>query len=270
MGIAADDILADWHASAAALAWQLDMGLADVIGEDPVSAYDLPDTMASSTSPGSVVAKAATLSVAPEPAGDPAAVALDAANGAASLAALHQAMRDFDGCELKRGARSTVFADGNPVARVMVLGEAPGREEDMEGRPLVGAAGQLLDRMFSAIGLSRRAETRESAVYITNVLPWRPPGDRDPSPEEVALLMPFVRRHVDLIAPDVIVTLGNMSLFALTGNLGIMRARGTWGTALGRPHLPILHPAFLLRNPINKREAWADLLTLQDWLRRNP
>lgn len=268
MGIAADDILADWHASAAALAWQMDMGLVDVIGEDPVSAYDLPDTTAPRLPPQPAMAPAAAAAIVREPASDPLEMARDAAKGAGSLAALHLALKGFDSCELKRGAKSTVFADGNPKARVLLLGDAPGRDEDIEGRPFVGAAGQLLDRMFAAIGLSRSAEARESAVYITNVLPWRPPGNRDPSPEEVALLMPFVRRHIDLAAPDVIVTLGNTSLYAMTGNRGIMRMRGTWGTALGRPHLPMLHPADLLRNPATKREAWADLLSLQDWLRR--
>lgn len=269
MGIAADDILADWHASAAALAWQVDMGLSEVIGEDPVSAYDLPDTSPQRAAPVPAVAAVAP-AAPPEPPADPVQAARDAATAAGSLAALHQAMQEFDGCELKRGARNTVFADGNPAARVLVLGEAPGRDEDIEGRPFVGAAGQLLDRMFAAIGLSRGDPARDSAIYITNVLPWRPPGNRDPSPEEVALLMPFVRRHVELVNPQLIVTMGNTPLFALTGNRGIMRARGTWGTALGRPHLPMLHPAYLLRNPAAKREAWADLLALKDWLRRNP
>jgi uracil-DNA glycosylase family 4 len=267
MGIAADDILADWHASVAALAWQLDMGLTDVIGENPVSAYDLPDTSAQRPAPQPAPPPVPSATAVQ---GDPVKAASDAADGAGSLAALHQALKDFDGCELKRGARNTVFADGNPRARVLVLGEAPGREEDLEGRPFVGPAGQLLDRMFAAIGLSRAAQARETAIYITNVLPWRPPGNRDPSPEEVALLMPFVRRHIELAAPDVIVTLGNTPFFALTGNRGIVRARGIWGQALGRPNLPMLHPAYLLRNPAAKREAWADLLSLQDWLRRNP
>jgi DNA polymerase len=179
------------------------------------------------------------------------------------LPALRDIIAAFDLCDLKKGARNTVFADGNPAARVLILGEAPGREEDIEGRPFVGRAGQLLDRMFAAIGLSRGAADPEAAVYITNVLPWRPPGNRDPEPAEVAMMRPFVERHIALMNPQVIVVMGNTPLYALTGQKGVMRARGTWTTVLGKPMLPMVHPAYLLRNPIAKREAWADLLSLQ-------
>jgi DNA polymerase len=161
-----------------------------------------------------------------------------------------------------------VFADGNPEARVLILGEAPGAEEDREGRPFVGRAGQLLDRMFAAIGLARTAPDPESALYITNVLPWRPPGNRDPEPGEIAMLRPFVERHISLVDPEVIVVMGNTPLDALTGARGILRARGVWTEALGRPLLPMTHPAYLLRNPAAKREAWADLLALQARLAR--
>ncbi|MES2550604.1 MAG: uracil-DNA glycosylase, partial [Pseudomonadota bacterium] len=180
---------------------------------------------------------------------------------------LSAAMASFDLCDLKKGARNTVFADGNPKARVLILGEAPGAEEDREGRPFVGRAGQLLDRMFAAIGLSRTSPDARSAVYITNVLPWRPPGNRDPEPAEIAMMLPFVERHIALVDPQVIVVVGNTSLFALTGGKGILRARGTWSQALGKPLLPMAHPAYLLRNPSAKREAWADLLSLQARLR---
>ena len=166
-------------------------------------------------------------------------------------------------CELKKGARNTVFSDGNPAARVLVLGEAPGADEDREGRPFVGKAGQLLDRMFAAIGLSRTSPNAEASLYITNVMPWRPPGNRDPEPGEIAMMQPFVERHIALVDPEVIVVMGNTPLFALTGGKGILRARGTWTTALGKPLLPMTHPAYLLRNPAAKREAWADLLSLQ-------
>jgi DNA polymerase len=150
---------------------------------------------------------------------------------------------------------------------VLILGEAPGRDEDVEGRPFVGRAGQLLDRMFAAIGLSRSAAEPEQAIYITNVLPWRPPGNRDPEPAEIAMMRPFVERHIALMNPRVIVVMGNTPLYALTGQKGVLRARGTWTTALDRPMLPMVHPAYLLRNPIAKREAWADLLSLQSRIR---
>jgi uracil-DNA glycosylase family 4 len=179
-------------------------------------------------------------------------------------------LRGFEGCELRHGARNLVFSDGNPEARVMIVGEAPGRDEDIQGKPFVGRAGQLLDAMLSAIGLSRTAEDASHAVYITNMLPWRPPQNRDPTPEEISMLQPFVRRHVELAAPEVLILMGNWACFGLLGKRGITRMRGTWEEALGRPALPMFHPAYLLRNPAAKREAWADLLSLKAKLRGEP
>ena len=184
------------------------------------------------------------------------------ASSAGTLAALAAAQEAFDGIELKKGARNFCFADGDPGARVMILGEAPGDEEDRQGRPFVGRAGQLLDRMFAAIGLSRTAVDAAQALYIVNVLTWRPPGNRDPSPDEILVSMPFVRRHVELAAPDLIVLMGNIPCQAALGRRGILRLRGQWVEAFGRPALPMTHPAYLLRNPAAKREAWADLLSL--------
>jgi DNA polymerase len=184
---------------------------------------------------------------------------------------LRSALAAYEHCELKRGAKSLVFADGLPGARVLVLGEAPGREEDIEGRPFVGRAGQLLDRMFAAIGLGRGNPDPARALYITNVMPWRPPQNRDPEAGEIAMMLPFVTRHIDLADPEMIVVMGNTPLQALFGHKGITRARGRWAEALGRPVLPMFHPAYLLRQPILKREAWADLLALNDRLRgRHP
>jgi DNA polymerase len=194
---------------------------------------------------------------------DPVAAARAAAAAAMDLDGLRQAITAFDLCDLKKGARTTVFADGTPKARVLILGEAPGREEDQAGLPFVGAAGQLLDRMFAAIGLSRTSPDPATALYITNVLPWRPPQNREPTAEEIAMLRPFVERHIDLAAPEVIVVMGNTPAQALLGQKGILRLRGTWAEALGRPVLPMTHPAYLLRTPAAKREAWADLLALQ-------
>jgi len=150
---------------------------------------------------------------------------------------------------------------------VMIVGEAPGREEDIEGRPFVGRAGQLLDKMFAAIGLGRGAPDPARALYIANVLPWRPPGNRDPEPDEVAMMLPFVRRHIALAAPEVLVLMGNAPAGAILGRRGITRLRGIWTEALGLPVLPMLHPAYLLRNPAAKADAWADLLALQQRLR---
>lgn len=262
MGIATD-IADDWEASLAALAWQVEAGVDEVIGDGPVNRYELA-IEAAKTAVAQPVAQADAGRVV---AGDPVAEARALAGQAQTLDALREVMAAFDHCELKRGARNLVFADGNPAARVLVLGEAPGAEEDREGRPFVGKAGQLLDRMFAAIGLSRSSPDAQSALYITNVLPWRPPGNRDPEAGEIAMMLPFVERHIALVNPEVIVVVGNTPLFALTGGRGILRARGTWAEALGRPLLPMTHPAYLLRNPAAKREAWADLLSLQARLR---
>ncbi|HBS49551.1 MAG TPA: uracil-DNA glycosylase, partial [Rhodobacteraceae bacterium] len=191
------------------------------------------------------------------PEADPVEEAEAAARAAGSLDALRAALDAFAHCELKRGARNLVFSDGVPGARVMLIGEAPGRDEDREGRPFVGRAGQLLDRMLAAIGLSRA-----DSVYITNVLPWRPPNNRDPLPAEIAMMRPFLRRHVELAAPEIVVLVGNHACQAVLDRKGITRLRGTWAEAYGRPALPVFHPAYLLRTPAAKREAWADLLDI--------
>lgn len=263
MGIAAN-IAEDWHAALAALAWQVEAGADETILDAPVNRYEL-----AAEAPKPLSAKASLPAALPSGSGatDPVAVAKSVAKQAATLGALQAALTAFDHCDLKKGARNTVFSDGNPQARVLILGEAPGAEEDREGRPFVGRAGQLLDRMFAAIGLSRSSPDAETALYITNVMPWRPPGNRDPEPAEIAMMLPFVERHIALVDPKVIVVVGNTPLFALTGTKGILRARGTWGEALGKPLLPMTHPAYLLRNPSAKREAWADLLSLQARLR---
>lgn len=272
MGIAADiapdiasAVASDWDAALAALSWQLDAGVDEVLGDAPVDRY----AIAAEPPPRIPVPAAVTAPSRPAPPlppaseTDPADVARAVAGAARTLDELREALAGFDLCELKKGARNTVFADGNPKARVLILGEAPGREEDLEGRPFVGRAGQLLDRMFAAIGVSRSSPGAEAALYITNVMPWRPPGNRDPEPAEIAMMRPFVERHIDLVDPQVIVVMGNTPLIALTGHRGILRARGHWTEALGRPLLPMTHPAYLLRNPGAKREAWADLLSLK-------
>lgn len=256
-----------YDAALAALGWMLEIGVCEPVGDVPVNGYDLPDRLAEPVRP---VPEAAAQAKAPpvmrlvaEPEIDSVAVARKAAAKAATLEDLREAMLSYGHCPLKLGARNTVFADGNPRARVMIVGEAPGREEDLEGKPFVGRSGQLLDRMLGAIGLSRSDPAPEAAVYITNVLPWRPPGNREPEPGEIAQMLPFLARHVQLIDPDVILLLGNTACAAGLGTQGIMRLRGHWTEAFGRPALATLHPANLFRVPLNKRLVWADLLALR-------
>jgi DNA polymerase len=201
--------------------------------------------------------------VTPLPSPDSAIMAArEAAKSAATLDDLRHLLERFDGCPLKATATQLVFADGNPQARVMLVGEAPGRDEDIEGLPFVGRSGKLLDRMLAAIGLDR------TTVYIANIVPWRPPGNRTPTPQESAICLPFIRRQIELANPDVLVCLGGPSAQTLLGiKEGIMKARGRWfsyytGTREIRA-LPTFHPAFLLRSPAQKRFAWRDFLAIK-------
>jgi len=187
--------------------------------------------------------------------------AREAARSAANLDELRGILDRFEGCALKGGASRLVFADGTPGSRLMFVGEAPGAEEDRQGLPFVGRSGQLLDRMLHAIGLDR------SKVYIANIVPWRPPGNRTPTPVETQICLPFVQRQIELCNPDILVTVGQPSTGALIGVQGIMKNRGRWfpyqtGTREIRA-MPMLHPAYLLRSPIGKRLAWRDLLTIK-------
>jgi len=246
----------DFHTAKALLDWQIELGITEAICDAPVNRYEVPEKQAK---PTPAVAPAPV----PEEKPDAVSEAKATAKSCNDLNALMAAMAAFDHCELKRGARNLVFSDGNAQARVMIIGEAPGRDEDREGRPFVGRAGQLLDRMLAAIDLGRDTQATENAVYITNVLPWRPPQNRDPKPEEIAMLLPFLERHVEMVDPQVIVLMGNISCQAGLGRRGIARLRGKWAEAYARPALPMFHPAYLLRNPHAKREAWADLLELK-------
>ena len=188
--------------------------------------------------------------------------AREAARSAASLEELRAILDAFEGCALRATATQLVFADGNPQARLMFVGEAPGRDEDIEGLPFVGRSGKLLDRMLTAIGLDRKS------AYIANIVPWRPPGNRTPTPQETAICLPFTRRQIELVDPDVLVCLGNPSTQTLLStNEGITKTRGRWfrfhtGTREIRA-MPTFHPAFLLRNPISKRLAWRDFLAIK-------
>jgi len=241
-----------------ALAWQVELGADEAIGDAPVDRFE-----ALERAPRPVPA----IAVAPEPAPAPAPAGLGTAELAAAcadLAALKAAMAGFDGCALKAGARNLVFADGNPAARLMVIGEAPGRDEDLAGLPFVGRSGQLLDRMLAAIGLSRRAEEPARSVYITNTLPWRPPQNREPSADEVAMMVPFLYRHIELKGPEALLLVGASALRTLMQTPeGITRMRGRWLDWRGVPVIATFHPAALLRDGTKKREVWADLLSLK-------
>src|SRR6202012_3311895 len=252
------------------LAFYLEAGVDCALTEEPVNRLADPDLVPAPravASPGPLRTDPAALPAAPNPAsrGDttvaPEAVILsarEAARPAPSLEALRALLEKFDGCALKFTATRLGFADGNPQARVMFVGEAPGREEDLEGLPFVGRSGKLLDRMIAAIGLNR------SSAYIANVIPWRPPGNRTPTPQETQICLPFIQRQIELVNPDVLVTLGNPSTQTLLGTReGIMRSRGKWvvydtGTRVLRAP-PTFHPAYLLRSPSYKRMSWQDL-----------
>lgn len=248
----------------ALLRWYLEAGVDEAVGETPVDRY----ATAPPAAPAAFAPQPQRVALPPggPPAAGPAAVtSAHAAFAAATLAELRAAIESYAGCPLKLGARSTVFGTGATEARLMVVGEAPGEEEDRQGLPFVGPSGKLLDRMLDSIGLSRGRD-----VYITNVLPWRPPANRTPAPAEVEQCLPFVERHIELVDPAMLLVLGGAAAQALLGRRdSIGRLRGQWlaysSTRLPRP-IPALatyHPAFLLRTPAMKREVWKDLLMLR-------
>src|ERR1700759_2183514 len=235
------------------LAFYLEAGVDCALTEEPVNRLADPDIAPRPSEP------APPQQVRSSPAAVPAA--RGAARPAPTLEVLRGLLENFDGCALKSTATRLVFADGNPQARIMFVGEAPGREEDIEGLPFVGRSGQLLNRMIGAIGLDR------TKAYIANVIPWRPPGNRTPTPQETQICLPFIRRQIELVNPDVLVTLGNPSTQTLLSTReGIMRTRGKWfdydtGTRVIRA-LATFHPAYLLRSPSYKRLAWQDLRSI--------
>jgi DNA polymerase len=267
---------------ASLLKWYVDQGIDETIGEEAVDRFAAP-------APVSASALSVTPVQAPVPAPTPIRAAIQAplprgpvpiespqlvedaralARRCASVGELEQAVRAFEGCALKRTAKNTVFADGVAGAPVMVVGEAPGADEDRLGKPFVGVSGQLMDRMFEAIGMSR-----ERDLYITNILFWRPPGNRTPTLSEQAICLAFTRRHIELARPKVLVLAGGTAAKSVLDTTeGIMRLRGKW-TSLGLddgstvPTLPTFHPAYLLRTPASKRQSWSDLLALDKKLR---
>jgi DNA polymerase len=247
------------------LAFYLEAGVDCALTDEPVNRLTDPDAAAppreaapaqpARTIPAAIPAARVEAAPAPEAA---ITSAREAARTAPTLEALRELLEKFDGCALKHTATRLVFADGNPKARVMFVGEAPGRDEDLEGLPFVGRSGKLLDRMIAAIGLDR------SKAYIANVIPWRPPGNRTPTPQETLICLPFIQRQIELVDPDILVTLGNPSTQSLLSTReGIMRTRGRWfdydtGTRTIRA-IATFHPAYLLRSPSYKRMSWQDL-----------
>jgi len=259
----------DRDARVALLRWYIEMGVDEAIGAEPVNRFApapaIPTPILAPTPRPS--AASATAAAPPkaltESLAEAARSARQLAAGAKTVEALAAVIAGFDGCGLKRTATNTVFADGNPAAPVMIIGEGPGADEDRIGRPFVGRAGQLLDRMLAAIGLDRQS------AHITNVVYWRPPGNRTPTTAEIASCLPFVLRHIALVHPKILVLAGGTAAGALLpGGQGITRLRGRWfdleipGLA-PVPTLPMFHPSFLLHTPERKREAWRDLLALR-------
>ncbi len=262
--------------AAGALLWWAAAGVNFTLGERPFDHFAAPEAVSSrlrdgpaaeSAPPSRPAAAFAPRASAPLLGAPAQAAAAELAAAARDLPALRATLESFEGCGLKKTATQLVFSDGVPGSRVMLVGEGPGGDEDRIGRPFVGRAGQLLDRMLQAIGLDR------SQVYIANVVPWRPPGNRTPTPEETQICLPFIKRQIELAAPQFLVCLGALSAQTLLGvKSGITRARGSWypymcGDGREIRAIAMLHPAYLLRSPSQKRAAWADMRALSAALR---
>ena len=234
----------------------MEFGVTETISERPINRFEVKPEPKKVPKPATPAIEAGIARKAPEV--DGVALARAAASGAGDLGALQAAMKVFDACELKRGARNLVFADGTPGARVMVIGEAPDREEDRAGQPFMGDAGKLLDNMLGAIGLSRAKN-----AYLTYALPWRLPRNQEPKAQDLAMMLPFLERHVALAKPEILILFGNIACQTVLKKRGISRLRGQWGEAMGLPVVPMLSPSFLLNNPDKKRETWEDLLSVK-------
>ena len=248
----------------AALEWYRAVGVDLAVLEEPVDRFAASQMARARPAPPPVAADPVPVAPPASAAGlnaDP-SEARGLAASATTLDELQSTLSAYDGCALKLRATQLVFADGNPEADIMLIGEAPGSEEDRIGKPFVGRSGQLLDRMLGAIGLDR------TKVYIANTVPWRPPGNRTPTPEEIALCLPFLHRQIELVAPRIIVTLGGpamQTVFQTTA--GILKSRGQWRELSVGNHtamaIATLHPAYLLRQPLQKQQAWRDMLALK-------
>ena len=242
----------------ALLQLHLEFSVDQAVGDKPVNRYDLRENAPRKLLPPNKNSRKSEQ----EPK-DFVEIASMLSEEASNLEELRSAMDGYEHCDLKYSARQLVFSDGRPNARLMVVGEAPGRDEDIQGRPFVGRAGRLLDAMFAAIGLSRKSGSAKQGLYISNVIPWRPPGNRVPNTTEINLMRPFILRHIELASPQVIVLMGNVACQAVINSSGITRLRGDWRDFRGIPAMPTFHPAYLLRNPVSKRLVWQDLLAVK-------
>lgn len=266
-----------------ALAWYADQGVHDVVLDEPedytvqpelptsiMAALDAPQHQHVSSSQGAP----AFLGMS-----DAKAEAVKLAKAANTLDELKQAISDFDGIAIKKTASNLVFSDGNSKAKIMVIGEAPGADEDRIGKPFMGASGQLLDRILACIGLNRAAEDVENSVYISNVLNWRPPGNRTPSPAEIEVSLPFIERHIQLIQPEILILFGSIPAKALLNtDVSMSRLRKSvheyktvtedFGSAVCIPVYPTYHPSYLLSTPSQKRLVWEDMLKIQQKMQK--
>lgn len=253
----------------ALLDWQVELGADEAISETSINRYALePAPPKPEPNPQGAGPKKGTpppVHVVPEI--DCVAVAKSAASAAADIGGLRAALEGFEHCNLKRGARKLVFAKGDPASRVMVIGEAPSRTDDAAGTPFSGVEGNLLDKMLAAIHLSVAATPTAEGVYLAAPMPWRVTGDGVPDPTDIAMMVPFLERHITLANPDLLILMGNTACQMLLDKGGVTRLRGNWVEVLGRPAMPMAHPANLIKSPLAKRDAWADLLAIQAKLR---
>ena len=291
------DMAIEPQAAVHALRWHLECGCDAVLEDQPVDStalraqiietppvQDISAPVANTPSMAMPSQSAAAPIARPtKPQSEFIQIAVEAASKANDLQALKKAIQDFEGLTVKRTAKNLVFAEGDPNARVMIIGEAPGADEDRQGKPFVGVSGQLLDRMFACIGLSRHEkDDPKRSLYISNILNWRPPGNRTPNQEEMELALPFIERHIALVQPDFLILAGNVAMKSLLNTQqGITRSRGQWfdykpnhaevlegidNAKKTIPAMPIYHPSFLLRTPVQKAKAWTDLLRIQEKL----
>lgn len=254
----------DYWTAKALLDWQVELGADEAIGDAPVDRYALDDKKPAAKAPAKGAVTAAPTIVAHAAEVDKVAAARAAANAAQDLNGLRAAMTAFELCSLKAGARNLVFSDGTVGSPVMIITDAPDRDDDRAGRLFAGPSGVLLDKMLAAIGLGRSGDT---AAYLAPAVPWNPPQNNIPSDEDIAMMLPFLERHITLSAPKLLVVMGNTACQALLGKSGMTRLRGGWTQAANLPALPMFAPSYLLGNPAAKRDAWADLLSLKSRLK---
>jgi len=281
----------------AALQWYIDNGVDEALGDAPIDRFAASEAAAKAMAKAKPNASVAMQDFAGqnplERSAEAASIpqetpllgasqaqeeAVKTANAAQSLAELQEAIAAFEGIEIKKTATKMVFADGNPEAKIMLIGDVPNADDDRHGKPFLGANGQMLDRILAAIGLSRSNEDTAKAVYLTNILNWRPPGNRTPTASEIAISLPFIERHIALIKPDLIILCGAIAAKAILGKTeGISRLRKskhsyTTQTAeleaklKNIPAIATYHPSYLLTTPLQKKAVWADMLTIQSFI----